>query len=812
MGLNRSFQYRYSDLMINFIRAYDLKFESLIVRYRSPKDPNWPHFELQTNSESRLNLGPPSVIFLLGKNGAGKSRFLNGLKMFGDRQRDLNPQINLEFSVPTIEEHLEYLNARESVMQTKEFQERLDQVISEWNLGGEAYEKDMFDLPFHELIIKSIVSLILDKSFQKNFGYDSGGEVLEYFGFSESETDAFKKRMVTHTIMANAGHPAAIELHIGIRDNLNFRDYFPEFFLSLLADSFVHKDDFSPGPGNFYNCTELLLNKEERFLIVAGIRQLFEGTSKIEISCDKGNAYFSLINNGAIGIELRELLHKFAKLRAEHDNLCFPYDLLRNQQTPSSKWLKLSRNSSVDWAPFSVLDLTFQKREESIESLTSLFASFIELKFEYEDGLDYQVGVSGLEQLKTLLDQVNALLTQVDIGIAKIEVTNTDPALTDDLFGLNPPRTHDFTPIVKWHDSISRREFSLSSCSDGQLDVLRILINICNFNRYSSSTIAKFLLIDEFDRHLHPVVSQNVLSILDRYAKKTNTYVVVSTHSIGTLDIRKHTQLFARREFNGSHYLTTERLGDSKALASMLGVPEQEVRRLKKLFVIVEGLHEEIIFGNLFATNFQMESEIVIVNLEGLHGLSGVWRTYLQYENADVLIVYDKRNVELENEWREIKRKSSNARIVENLWIKYPKINDMLTLCNRRGRERRSISGDTELEKIAYMLKGILTQNENQIKSIKRLHFHGIDVPDVVDCLPIRAFPKANKYKSWNELREANPDLGSRKFKYEFGINETSIAKAVNEFSDEVHYELQRLHSTIRGIIEIPSDWPSSQD
>ena len=73
--------------MIDFIKAYDIKFESLIVRYRSPKDPNWLHFGLESYSESHLNLGLPSLIFLLGKNGTGKSRFLNGLKLFGDKQQ-----------------------------------------------------------------------------------------------------------------------------------------------------------------------------------------------------------------------------------------------------------------------------------------------------------------------------------------------------------------------------------------------------------------------------------------------------------------------------------------------------------------------------------------------------------------------------------------------------------------------------------------------------------------------------------------------------------------------------------------------------
>ena len=169
-------------------------------------------------------------------------------------------------------------------------------------------------------------------------------------------------------------------------------------------------------------------------------------------------------------------------------------------QKNHEKWLKIKPYGLTDndygldddfggFRPFSVLDLTFQKREDSIESLSNLFGSFVSLELKFGDGLDYEVGVSGLEQLKVLLDRVNELLKRVDIGIKRIEVTRTDPTSTNAGWVFNTFSTHDFTPIVRWQDSISDRWFGLNSCSDGQLDVLRILINICNFNDYWSSRV-----------------------------------------------------------------------------------------------------------------------------------------------------------------------------------------------------------------------------------------------------------------------------------------------------------------------------------
>lgn len=813
--------------MIDVREAFDFKFEQLIIRYKSFKF-KYENFGFNTESESRINLGRPGVIILLGKNGAGKSRFLNGLKVFGEKNLELTPQISLRYSVPTIEEHLEYLDAKKNLMQSSEFSEGRDERERRfYNNGenGDTYEKEKLNLPFHDLIINSIVTPIINVSFRNSLGVNSFGDesnseaVLKFFNFPQSEISAFRKRMEDHLNSSQFTLP--FDMYFDeVRENLNFRDYFAEFFLAMISDSFVHKDDVPPGDGSYFNCTEFLLDSQERVLLVTGLRELFEGTSHVELICKDGNIYVSLTNNGVYGDELSKLLHKFGKLRNDHDNLCFPYDLLRNQSSPSSKWLKTYGN--YRWNPFSVLDLTFQKRKESIEGLKKIFTSFVKMKIDKTDGPNYAVGVSGLEELDFFLDQVNRLLSRVEIGISKIErkspeylFVKIDPHIR--ALSENDPRIrrpdledHDFTPIVGWQDSVSSAWLPLDSCSDGQLDVLRILVNLCNFIRTTSTDGAKFLLIDEFDRHLHPVVSQQLLNLLDQYAKKHSTYVIVSTHSIGSLALHTHTQLFARQEFDGFFYLSTGHQDDPKVLAHNLGVPELDVRKLAKLFVLVEGDHEEIIFETLFSSNFANKVEVELRNMKGLYGLGSTWDATYQHENAPVLIVYDKRNEELETAWFEIQQKRKKAKIVENLW-KNSKIDQMLTKCDQRKNSGKSISGDTELRTMAYLMKSILTQNENQNKNIQRLYVHGIEVPDIVDCLPISAFPKTQPFSNWNKLREANSELKPTDFKREFGISNTSVEKAVKESSsDLIHPELQRLWARVSGIIEIPEDWPTN--
>lgn len=525
---------------------------------------------------------------------------------------------------------------------------------------------------------------------------------------------------------------------------------------------------------------------------------------------------FSLIDEGDQGVELREVLNKFRELREQYDNETFPFDLLSDETSLSTLPLKLdmSHLSRHTWQPFNILDISFQKHKESIDELKKLFASFIHLKIDYGDLPDYQVKVSGLANLDVLLQQVNKLLPNIDIGISKIEMQNPDhhwnpagEAIWVSNTEMASKSNYDLTPIIGWQDSNSKTWHHLETCSDGQLDVLRMLINLCNFTSSTSKAVVKFLLIDEFDRHLHPVVAQQLLNLLDRYAKKFNTYVVLSTHTISSLTIHRHAQLFASRDIHGFHHLSTHRHDDPKVAAGQLGIPERDVRKFMKLFVVVEGDHEVIIFNELFSSNsFQFDFEVI--NLNGLMGLPLFWRSQLQHENADVLIVYDKRNHQLEETWLNLQKNRSKAQIAENLF-ESSGIKKMQSEAYWRIKQNVRLPGDTELNALGFLFKEVLDKNDNQIRNLQRLHLHGVEVPDIVDCLPIREFPKARSFKSWEKLRQQNENLRPSQFKNDFGIDDKSVENAVKGklSQDSIHPELQRLWSRILGILDVPPDW-----
>jgi len=786
--------------------AFDIRFEQLLVRYRSPLDPTFPEvYGYRSDSESTLNLGLPGVKVLLGKNGSGKSRLLNGIKAFGNKQKELTPEVILRYSIPSIEEHLAYLDAREYLLST-------DEMIFGMNDSDEEplFKKKRLDLPFHDLVIRSAVSSILNVSFRDSFGFESSEDVLRFFEFSEQEVEAFLKRMVNHYIELGPYHPRQSDLIDEPRENLNFRDYFPEFFLALLANSFVHNKSFEVGPGSAFRSTDYYNDLTERVRLVAGLRELYEGANHVDLMCDQGEIYLSLVNDGNWNSALPELLQALQTLKQKYDVPSFPFDLFRSESLPSTQFLKVNLDLNNDyWEPFEVSDLTFYGRNQSIEALEQLFFQFVELEINSDDAPNYEVKVSGLDYLDQMLKKVNKLLTEIEIGISEVALQKPGhrwPRFEGEVDWGVSKIAHDFAPIIGWKDSVSRRWLPLANCSDGQLDVLRILVQLCGLMESETPDSAKFMLIDEFDRHLHPIVSQQLLDLIERYAKKSGTYVIASTHTVGSLAIHKCTQLFAVKDINGFHNVSTNRHQDPKVLANHLGVPEIDVRKLVKLFVLVEGDHEEIILEQLVASEARDTFDIEVINLNGLYGLANFWRVYMQHELADVLLVYDKQNSLLEGHWNDLQRIRQNAKIVENLW-ENSLFDKLHRECKQRARDKSSVPGDTELNSIAFLLREILMRNQYQIRNIQRLHLHGVQVPDIVDCLPICAFPKAKPFGSWERLREENSHLKPSDFKKQFEINNSTVSNAVRGAFDSVDPEIQRLWARILGILEYPEDW-----
>lgn len=798
--------------MSNLSSEFDFKFDQLNVRYVSNSVSYISGGQFpQKDSESCLNLGRPGAILVLGKNGSGKSRFLKSLGFYGQLSLSNNsyrsfkpsrqPEISFRYSVPTIDENYEYLEARHNWLLNDDSFSQIDDFFE-----LQQHKNEILNLFFHDALIRTICETALKLSFLVNFNVESK-ELLKHFGFTELEISRFEERITQHQneFVYSPGWDQ-IERP---RENLNFRDYFAEFFLVLLSSSEVHRVPWEVGPGTNFDCREFLSDKNERERLMVALRELYENTTHVELKTAGKDLQLSLISASTPSIELQKVVNFLKGLSKKYENKTFPFDLLRTEEGfLALQFIPLRLDSSYrwQWRPFDVVDATFSSRKESLENLNRIFRSFVSMKVDQESLTHYQVDVSGLADLDAMLRQVNTLLREVDIGVAQVGLQKVGHSW-DTVSVKFPGADHDFTPVVGWQDSITNRWLPLKYCSDGQLEVIRILVNLCSFTRRSSAATAKFLLIDEFDRHLNPIIAQQTLSLVNRYAKKFNTYALISTHSISSLDIYKHSQVFASRDVNGFFNLSMYRIGDNSILSDQLGIPERDVKRFSKLFVMVEGDHEEIIFNELFSSNNFFDYEII--NLSGLKQIRGRWRSELQYENADVLVVYDNRNAMLEEMWSNLQKKWGRAQIAEKLFERSG-FKQMRKEAYSRLDKGKGLPGDVETNFLGFLFEEVLDKTLNQQKNIKRLHLHGVEVADIVDCLPIEDFPTACKEaKNWKNLHERHPKLTGQQFKRRFDINNETVQKSVRSgnFRDSIHPELQKLWARIQGLFEDQPNW-----
>lgn len=97
----------------------------------------------------------------------------------------------------------------------------------------------------------------------------------------------------------------------------------------------------------------------------------------------------------------------------------------------------------------------------------------------------------------------------------------------------------------------------------------------------------------------------------------------------------------------------------------------------------------------------------------------------------------------------------------------------------------------------------------SDLESLKKVEIFGLNCDDIVDLLPITAFPGAAQYKSW-EIAHKNLTMSNGEdFKNRLGINETSIKLALTTIKDKWHPELIRLFETVSRYFD-PSTYTSS--
>ena len=328
--------------------------------------------------------------------------------------------------------------------------------------------------------------------------------------------------------------------------------------------------------------------------------------------------------------------------------------------------------------------------------------------------------------------------------------------------------------------------------------MLRLQVLTLNSKDYQHD----FIISDEFDRNLHPDASSAVLQeIMWLMDSRKSLSVILSTHSIPALGMPPLSgieRIYAERTLETFRYSQS-----SSALVStiedILGVTSLDALRLKRLHVLVEGLHDELVIADVIRQQIPDIPDINIINGNGVNSWGGIIGNSLRLFDAPILLIYDKKSDELEEAWKKVVDQT-NENGARPAW---PKTGLSRLLSEVESRKNRPHHGDHELLQILNVFKHHVFKSDKGL--IRRIHLCGLRENDVVDYLPVKSFPKAAQYgETWTEVhaqfRAQNKNRSGENFKKLLGIDGTSVRRAIKENADFVHEELAELTNLIRNL------------
>jgi len=244
-------------------------------------------------------------------------------------------------------------------------------------------------------------------------------------------------------------------------------------------------------------------------------------------------------------------------------------------------------------------------------------------------------------------------------------------------------------------------------------------------------------------------------------------------------------------------------------LAAELGIDLLAASAYSRLFILVEGEHDEAVVQKLLSTG-DGGAEITgaeVVNGRGTWAYEGIWNNVLRYHSAPVLVVHDKVDRRFEKAWGKLRDLAGRDGEELPRWVDTD-FHKMRVEIDERVAAKKSRRGDDETDKMLSMVLGIFGGRNGRpsAKDILRLTFHGIDSPDIIRLLSIDHFLKAKTdhgswdvaEKWWGSQKKGNP--WNKEFKKSLQLTTKAVVTALEKSQDGWHPELQRLYDVIRNL------------
>lgn len=811
--------------------------------------PKLTKFRVQSgDTTSFVEVGTSPLTLLLGRNGNGKTLLLNSLKRWGE-QLDSPVKSYPIFRLPTPAEMTSWRETVETYKDAQWVKELVLQVL--WIPGEEIDEQT----PNYQHILDdelSGMSLPLLHSISGCLAYRSttvhpylgnmtDDQVLEWFKFSDTAILHWKQRHEMYLRNFDQQLQADHEYPFDWLWNSDVRTYSCDYFLNYINShapdtSTDHRlgmfNDVIPAWGRWIEDSHLAE------LVGPAIEEFFASLEEVEFSNPSTFRLLGRPPESGCYASFRTAIDNFIRSAEE----AFPADShprqFDNRPEPGFPASCLHPSHSVGQVTtipitgtvdlvgnsISIIDLTpYADSDDFVGRVKRNLFKLVDVSKNAKAENDFEVKLTGFTKLNKLADDVSFMLETSDLNISAVRVSPvkinpfggpnsywggespTEEQKSEEfgLFGLRldlEDELADSFPLPEIHifDQNRGEWCVLEEGSTGQQQVIGTLLLLSVVRELAAHEYGQVLILaDEIDSRLHWSAGTALLSSISSVLASMDTASgIVSTHSVPSIsrpELASCSVVFAEREQSVFRYQNGRDL-DLSLLTSLLGTDPLDSLRLARLIVLVEGQHDEDIIRHIVLGLVPDPTQVVIVNARGIYAWAGLMTNLLRHSEVPILLVHDKRDMRLEEEWAKFTRDYNRGDAYGD-WRTSSFSRMKADLSAKETRE----PGDDELDKILSTIEDAVFEGDRSLAA--RMSIFGFEANDVVDLLPIGNFFKtgvsrpANWDEAWTKFRTG------RKLKMAAGITAESVRKSAMENTKNPHPELRRLAKTVTRLL-----------
>jgi ABC-type cobalamin/Fe3+-siderophores transport system ATPase subunit len=753
----------------------------------------------------------PGVTLVLGRNGTGKSNFLQSIAALSKGAKHAFPTLSLIYRMPDVNSEASFRQFVETKLNDVQFLE--DKKKYEWKTEA-PYETEFFSLP----VISAVrVALGINGLQRQNTEFLVAGNspsdehLLHLFGFSQDEIERHLERRKGVLV----GGPAYMDA---------WSQYFTDFFLAVIksrnpnnSDLIIEGSPYWPNPTTSHESSSLDLR------VVHVIRHLFEhglvefAMGRTRLESDDGASSIHKLPSAhirfVVDTQNKKMLREFLEwLKNEEKDFFegtvlddpvrelsfrsqFPHNAIMTTSQPheiATKWFVLKEDRQLeedtDWSKFrGLIQTATLSGFASAEQIENRLKSNLRWSFSLPEDHDLAdediqtacVGTLDVDTVRDHLRRASQLLRDMEMGISELKLVSewefaTPPAWANRI-SRDYPRDKPEFPVLVFVDNHTSRNLQIRLASDGQLVAINLSLLLTDERSEKNHGIAAtVLLADELDRHFHPTASSKVLAVVHRHAMNNGISTLISTHNLPTLNaemLKQCDRLVATRDALGRFELQMNPRHAPEDLSSFLGVDLLRARSLARLHLLVEGIHDELLIEEVLSHSDIRVHDIEIVHMGGIGNLLAAWESRVRPLTSPILVVYDNRNPEFEATWNQCRKLNDGAARDRLLSLRGPRTSPELKGLLRLA-ERVS---DPE-------------QLDDSHTQVQRLGFFGLTKLDILHYIPFGGFKEGSglggtdleSVTSWEELAGPSDIESSKKSEWLYRkLKQTSVVQKV---------------------------------